>query len=112
MAPRPKVPFALHPALQLRSNTNIADGSAAVLSPDGATAAVIRGEYGQSCLELHTMATGAVEIALPPQSAHSIEHLVWSRDGRRWAVGSSASMATTARASSSWASVAAPMRSP
>ncbi len=87
MAPRPKVPFALHPALQLRSNTNIADGSAAVLSPDGATAAVIRGEYGQSCLELHTMATGAVEIALPPQSAHSIEHLVWSRDGRRWAVG-------------------------
>jgi len=87
MAPRPKVPFALHPALQLRSNTAIAHGSAAALSPDGATAAVTRGEYGQSCLELHTLATGAVAVALPPQPAHGIEHPVWSRDGRRWAVG-------------------------
>ncbi len=87
MATRLKVPFALHPALNLRSNITIADGSEAVLSPDGTTAGVIRGGYGQSCLELHTLATGAVEVVLPAQSAHGIEHLVWSRDGRRWAVG-------------------------
>ena len=86
MAPRAKVPFALHPAVRLRSNTEIDRGCEAVLSPDGATAAVIRGEWAQRRLELHTLATGAVTVALSPEPGQSIEHAVWSRDGRRWAV--------------------------
>jgi len=86
MAPRPKVPFWLHPAAKLRANIEIAQGTDLALSPDGAVAAVIRGPWGQRRLELHTLATGAVEDALPNVGNLNIELPAWSRDGRRWAV--------------------------
>ena len=87
MAPRPKVSFSLHPALKLRANFEIVHGADVALSPDGAVAAVVRGPGGQRRLELLTLATGAVEDALPAVGGLAIELPVWSRDGRRWAVG-------------------------
>ncbi len=86
MAPRPKVPFSLHPAAKLRASIDVAQGIDLALSPDGAVAAVIRGPWGQRRLELHTLATGAVEDVLPSVGDLNIELPAWSRDGRRWAV--------------------------
>lgn len=88
MAPRPKVPFALHPAAKLRQNIEIANGYECALSPDGTVAAVIRAGWSGRSLEFHTLATGAVETALPEVSNAYLESVVWSRDGRRWAVSS------------------------
>lgn len=84
MAPRPKVPFALHPAMRLRDNIELDHACEAALSPDGATLAVLRETSWLGSLEMHTLATGAVDVAVPP--TQHLEHVVWSRDGRRWAV--------------------------
>jgi dipeptidyl aminopeptidase/acylaminoacyl peptidase len=86
MAPRPKVPFVLHPAARLRGNLDIAHGAEAVLSPDGATLAVVRGDWSSRQLDLHHLADGTVETVLPPAPDLPITHFTWSRDGRRWAV--------------------------
>lgn len=86
MAPRPKVPFVLHPAARLRGNLDLAHGAEAVLSPDGATLAILHGDWSSRQLDLHRLADGAVETVLPPSPDLPITHFTWSRDGRRWAV--------------------------
>lgn len=87
MAPRPKVPFTLHPAAKLRANVDLASATDVALSPDGAVAAVVSGAHGQKRLALHTLATGAVDEAVGASAGLELELPVWSRDGRRWAVG-------------------------
>lgn len=88
MAPRPKVPFTLHPAAKLRANVELVQATDVALSPDGAVAAVVSGNYAQKRLALHTLATGAVDEAVAAAGL-GLELPVWSRDGRRWAVGGS-----------------------
>jgi hypothetical protein len=83
MAPRPKVPFTLHPAAKLRSNLDLPQATEVALSPDGAIAGVVTGEWGRRRLALHTLATGAVTEAIPEGPQQSFEHLTWSRDGQR-----------------------------
>lgn len=84
MAPRPKVPFALHPAMRLRDNLELDHAREATLSPDGATLAVLREASWAGSLALHDLATGAVDVVVPPTP--NLSHAVWSRDGRRLAV--------------------------
>lgn len=86
MAPRPRVPFTLSPALRLVQNVELTEGYEVALSPDGAVAGVVRGDWNQRRVELHDLATGAVEEVLPATHGQNVESLVWSRDGRRWAV--------------------------
>ncbi len=87
MAPRPKVPFALHPAAKLRVNLDLEQATDVALSPDGAVAAVVSGPYGRRHLALRALATGAVDVAVDASAGLNLDHAVWSRDGRRWAVG-------------------------
>lgn len=84
MPPKPKVPFELHPAARLVSNTEIAQGVEVALLPDGSLG-VLRGDWNSRQIELHPAGGGEVETLLAPDPSRPIAHVAWSDDGRRWA---------------------------
>lgn len=84
MPPKPKVPFELHPAARLLSNTEVAHGVDLALLPDGSVA-VLRGDWNSRQIDLHPAGGGAVETLLAPDPSRLIAHFAWSDDGRRWA---------------------------
>lgn len=85
MAPKPKVPFALHRALRLRASVDVAQGVAVALSPDGAHALTLRGEWTDRRVDLVALADGSVAGTFTPPPECALEGVAWSRDGRRWA---------------------------
>jgi len=84
MPSRPKVPFELHAAVRLVSNTEIVHGVEVALLPDGALG-VLRGDWNTRQIELHPTGGGPVETLLAPDPTRPVAHFVWSDDGRRWA---------------------------
>ncbi len=86
MAPRPKVPFDLHPAARLRSNLDIAHGGEVALAPDGATAAILHGPWSRQQLDFVSLADGATAVAMPAADRRPLQHVTWSADGQQWAV--------------------------
>ena len=86
MSPRPKVPFALHPALRLRASIDSPDASRVALAPDGSLAIITRPASGQGgSLDLRPRADAAPERSLPAPERGWWDSVCWSRDGSRWA---------------------------
>ncbi|MEZ4391167.1 MAG: hypothetical protein R3A48_08730 [Polyangiales bacterium] len=84
MPPKPRVPFELHPAARLLSNTEIPHAVDVALLPDDALG-VLRGDWSSRQIELHPAGGGAVETLLAPDPSRPVAHVAWSDDGRRWA---------------------------